>query len=316
MLSSPTPSSPILQWVTAEAQGKLGICSDGYWVPDLSVVVRLCSKTAKCSVIVLQYDIYSIWGGDDQKRPQYLQRQRSRTNSAQLQHNYRRGSGLGPSAFWSAASKGMKAQHPPASSTAAQLLQCPHHCLGLWQGSEPHTPAAAVHAPAAWSRVRSLLPCSQLNACILIIVCASAAARNQVPAIQEGYGIHSTSWVLCPWQCNCIFGSHGGGPVPVLICLQCSLGAQTLVWVQDHTDPTAHSTGAHHVSSATQPEDQHLWHWHLLLTLAALPGYLCHHALQHHQGQRSATSTCGILGVFVPLTSTSESAQAHGLLHP
>lgn len=92
----------------------------------------------------------------------------------------------------------------------------------------------------------------------------------------------------------------------MLICLQCSLGAQTLVCMQDHTDPTAHSTGAHHVSSATQPEDQHLWHWHLLLTLAALPGYLCYHALQHHQGQRSATSTCGILGVFVPLTSTSE----------
>lgn len=270
---------PNLQWTMAEAQGKLLICSNGYWVTDLSAVVRLYSKRARCSVIV--WHMTFIPAGEGVPRTghiHYLQRQK---DPEWTTHNCNRSTDVvevlsapAPASLSCCLWRGstMKAERPssvPLSpwSNSCNISTADRICSGL-STAGPALPPAAQHGTLH----PSISSCRSHTCSVVQSPSSAAMPRTRCPwpychlcpwgclgpATQAGHGFCSASWNPVPVKvapkslaAAAAVQSMARCPqhhCPWLMHLQCSLGpvtwASALAYMQDDTGPNAHGISA------------------------------------------------------------------------
>lgn len=178
--------------------------------------MRLYSKTARCRGIVLQYDIYSSWGGGDQNRPHYLQRQ---IDPERTTHKCNTTTDVAPGLLCSRTC--VTAAQQQREGTAASCL-----CLSTSAlcGPAPAVPAACSYlglSAAAWARSRAQ-DSTPWHRQLLVRHCGTvrSPASAALPTTQHpqphcclrcclGPGASHTGWARCP--------QRQLSPVPVVV---------------------------------------------------------------------------------------------------
>lgn len=188
----------------------------------------------------MQYDIYSSWGGGDQNRPHYLQRQ---IDPERTTHKCNTTTDVAP---------GLLCSHTCVTAAQQQREGAAASCLCLSSsalcGPAPAVPAACSYlglSAAAWARSRAqdstpwhwqllVRHCGTVRSpASAALAHDSAPTASLLPALLLGTWCqpHRMGTVSAAPAESC---ACGGGPVPGLVCLQCSLGAQAVVSMQDH----------------------------------------------------------------------------------
>lgn len=317
-LSSPTPSSPQPAVNDGRSSGE---------TPRLLWWILSTWPFCSCETIQqnsqMQRNCFAIWHlfqlgwGWPEQATLSAETNWSGKNNAQVQHNYRRGTGppllshlrdCRPAAAWGHSSLLPLPLHLCAlwsgscSASCLQLLGTQRCCLGPQQGSGLHTLASAAAGQALRHGPESSICCPAHD---------SAPTASLLPALLLGtwcqpHGMGTVSAAPAE-SCAC-----GGGPVPGLVCLQCSLGAQAVVSMQDHWSQCPQHWCLLHVPCNVV--------WGPMVVALASASHTCSIVyLQCHQGQRRGISACcsrvrSTFGVPMPAPSMPGTAQAQALL--